>query len=226
MSTLERLGALVPHQLRQASQPTGTELVVYCSGGVAKSTDIDQKLCWSESEKAALQVGADPVVVSFLDPGDPLPELSDSTALFGRDMLQIEIADAVVVDARQRRGIGIGIEMLAARLFGTNLVAVVPPDSHYRREDLHFRGGTVAEYLHPHLAALSNAIVDDFEAAGCWLRSNGSKRPTPAAEETIENAIRAYRDRLLPTDPSMKDRPRRGGSRGKARLAGLWFGAH
>jgi hypothetical protein len=218
MSRHEKLRALALRRLRRDPQ-SPTEFLVYCSGGIAKSTDGDQKLCWSEEEKGALQAGAEPASIVFLDPGDPLPELSDSAALFGRDMFQIQVADAVVVDARQRRGIGIGIEMLAARTLGAHLIAVVPPNSHYRREDLHFRGGSVAEYIHPHLASLSDAVVSDFEEAGQWLRSNGATPPKESAGEVIDTAIQAYRERLLARDSSMQGSRFREAPHRKRRLA-------
>ena len=213
MRAHERLRAFLSRPFRRVPHPA-SEFLVYCSGGIAKSTDTTQKLCWSQEEKMALQAGANPARVTFLDPGDPLPELSDSMALFGRDMFQIQIADAVVVDARERRGIGIGVEMLAARSFGTYLVSVVPPNSHYRREDLRFRGGTVAEYVHPHIASLSDAIVDNFEEAGKWLRSNGPAPSEGSAEEIIEAAINAYRERLLSSDSSMQGNTLRNVPRG------------
>jgi hypothetical protein len=222
VNTHEKLKAWVPRPLRRGRQPS-TEFLVYCSGGIAKSTDTSHKLCWSDEEKAALRAGAEPASVTFLDPGDPLPELGDSTALFGRDMLQIQIADAVVVDARQRRGIGIGIEMLAARSFGTHLIAVVPPNSHYRREDLRFRGGSVAEYVHPHLVSLSNVVVDDFEKAGSWLRANGSTPHEESAREVIDTAIQAYRERLLSSDSSMQESRLYDAPRKKRRLTAPWL---
>jgi len=119
-------------------------------------------------------------------------------------MLQVRLADAVVVDARQRRGIGIGIEMLAAHLLDAHLVAVVPPDSHYRRKGLEFRGGHVRDYVHPHLASLCDAVVDSFEEAGRWLAERARHAPQQTDREVIESAISAYRERLLASDSSMR----------------------
>jgi hypothetical protein len=224
LSTRGKLRTLIPSWFRRETS-TPSELLIYCSGGIAKSTDAEPKLCWADDEKAALRLGADSISVAFLDPAEPLPELSDSAALFGRDMLQIQLADAVVVDARQRRGIGIGIEMLAARSSGTHLVAVVPPNSHYRREDLRLRGGSVADYVHPHLASLCDAVVDSFEEAGRWLRAHGSEPPKGSDREVIEAAIRAYRERLLSSDASMQARTLDTLPRGQHRPAPTpWFG--
>lgn len=228
MSTRSKLDSLIRRHFGKRLPSNRSELVVYCSGGIAKSTDKEPKLCWANEEKAAVERGAGSIRIAFLDPADPLPELSDSAALFGRDMFQIQLADAVVVDARQRRGIGIGIEMLAASSLGTRLLAVVPPNSHYRRDDLQFRGGTVADYVHPHLASLCDAVVNDFEEAGKWLAANATKPPKASSEEVIDIAIQAYRERLLSSDKAMQsgvivDSSRR---RNKRRPAlAPWFGA-
>jgi hypothetical protein len=225
LSTRGRLRTLVPSRLRREPS-TRSELLIYCSGGIAKSTDTEPKLCWADEEKAALKLGAGSISLAFLDPAEPLPELSDSAALFGRDMLQIQLADAVVVDGRQRRGIGIGIEMLAARSCGTPLVAVVPPNSHYRREDLHFRGGNVTDYIHPHLVSLCDTVVDSFEEAGRWLCAHAATPPKGPGGDVIEAAIRTYRERLLSSDASMQSRTSGPIPRERRRLTPTpWFGA-
>jgi len=179
------------------------QLIVYCSGSIQKGASDSRKICWTERERAAVASGAQPAHVVFLNPDDPAPDLNDTAALFGRDMYQVQSADAVIVDARERRGIGIGIEMLASRLFGTLLVAVVPPDTYYRMNNLTYRGSTVTQYVHPHLAILADGIVETFEDAGCWLRDQKAAGARPKGIESLEAAIDAYRERMLPQDEPM-----------------------
>jgi hypothetical protein len=123
--------------------------------------------------------------------------------VFGRDMYQVQCADAVIVDARERRGIGIGVEMLASRVLGTKLVAVAPRNTYYRQDSLTFRGSTVSDYVHPHLTILCDAVVDTFEDAGRWLAAHVGDAPGGTSE--VHAAIAAYRERLLPTDQPMLD---------------------
>lgn len=184
-------------------------ITIYCSGGIKKGPQDDGKLCWTGRERAAFAEGAQCEVV-FLEPADPVTNIEDDLALFGRDMYQVMVADAVVVDGRQRRGIGVGVEMAASRILETSLVAVVPSESHYRRSNVSYRGGTAENYVHPHLRGLCDAIVDDFVAAGRWVAANARARPA-GASDAIHTAIDAYRDRLLAVDQPMLDANRRAG---------------
>src|SRR2546427_1906604 len=152
-------------------------IIVYCSGSIQKGPQDISKLCWGDTERSALAHGAQPHDIHFLNPDDPVSDLSDTAAVFGRDMYQVQCADAVVVDARERRGIGIGVEMMAARLLASKLVAVAPRNSYYRRDSLAYRGSAVQQYVHPHLAILCDEVVDSFEDAGRWLAAHVGEAP-------------------------------------------------
>ncbi len=178
-------------------------IVVYCSGSISKGASDSKKLCWTDKEREAVRIGAAPEDIQFLNPDDPAKDLNDVPALFGRDMYQVMTADAVIVDARERRGIGIGIEMMATRIFGTLLVAVTPLDTYYRMNNVAYRGSSVSSYVHPHLAILADVITDTFEAAGEWLRNNRANPVRPKKLEAIYDAIGAYKQRALPDDEPM-----------------------
>jgi hypothetical protein len=179
---------------------TAMMVTVYCSGGVRKGTDDEGKICWSDAERQSLQDAARPLDVRYFNPDDPVRDLSDALTLFGRDMYQVQLADFVVVDARQRRGIGIGVEMLAAKLLGTGLVVVAPQDSHYRQDELAIRGGTARRYVHPHVIGLADAIVGDFSEAGAVIRDHVANRMKPKGAEAVFDAMTAYKTTLLPSD--------------------------
>lgn len=175
---------------------------IYCSGSIQKGSSDAKKLCWTDAEKRELAEAAQPLDVRFLNPDDPAADLSNNLALFGRDLYQIQSASAIVVDGRERRGIGIGIEMVASRVFGTPLVAVVPRNTYYRMDFLEYRGSSVNDYIHPHLAVLADAVVATFAEAGEWLRRNVATVP-PKRVDVLEMAIRAYKQDLLQQDPAM-----------------------
>jgi hypothetical protein len=178
-------------------------VTVYCSGSIQKGTADNQKACWTDAERVAMTRAADPVNIRFLNPDDPLEELKDNLAAFGRDVYQVQLADFVVVDARERRGIGIGIEMFASRLFGTTLIVVAPPNTHYRKDTLTYRGTTVDNYIHFHLHSLADVIVDDFDLAGAWIRDHIDTRPKPKDFTILISAIERYKSELLPRDGPM-----------------------
>ncbi|MFA1538273.1 hypothetical protein [Actinomadura monticuli] len=178
---------------------------IYCSGSIMKGTADEKKLCWSDIERLEVAKGASPDEVVFLNPDDPITDPSNTLGQFGRDMYQVMVASAVVVDARERRGIGIGVEMSAAALLGTPIVVVAPRNSKYRADELEYRGVLVRDYVHPHVAALASAVVDDFVAAGEMLAELAPRkaRDVHHMPRWLDEAITEYRDNVLPGDPPM-----------------------
>ncbi|WP_067806825.1 hypothetical protein [Actinomadura formosensis] len=178
---------------------------VYCSGSIMKGAGDEKKLCWSDIERLEVAKGAAPREVVFLNPDDPITDPSNTLGQFGRDMYQVMVATAVIVDARERRGIGIGVEMTAATLLGTPIIVVAPRNSKYRADELEYRGVVVRDYVHPHVAALASAVVDDFLTAGELLPELASRkaREAPHMPGWLDEAITEYRDNVLPGDPPM-----------------------
>jgi hypothetical protein len=181
----------------------GTILSIYCSGSIVKGPSDEKRLCWTDAERAQVASGSSADVV-FLNPDDPITDPTNTLAQFGRDMYQIMVASAVVVDARERRGLGIGVEMAAAAAMGTPVITVAPRNGKYRMDELDYRGVTVTDYVHPHVASLSAAVVETFEAAGVALDKLGvnadRRRNVPS---WLEPAIREYEANVLPNDEPM-----------------------
>lgn len=185
---------------------------VYCSGSIRKDSVDDGRLRWTDTERRAVAEGAAPNVVVFLNPDDPITDPDNKLGQFGRDMYQVRMACAVIVDARQRRGLGVGVEIAAAAAFGTPVIVVAGPNTTYRRDCLEYRGATVRDYVHPHIASLSTAIVDDFLIAGHILASLPKRQPPNAigrAHEWLEQALTEYQKNVLPHDDPMRDALRR-----------------
>ena len=182
--------------------------LVYCSGSIAKAGVKSGSAFWTDVERDLVRTGAGPDSVIFLNPDDPMTDMSDSITLFGRDMLQVAIADAAIVDGRERRGIGIGVEMAVAADFSTSVLTVAPPETQYRASNVKVRGSLVADYTHPHVAGLSLDVVPGFLEAGEALRliDRSSNMPTAAGASTLVGAaIDRYRAKLLPLDGPMQD---------------------
>ncbi|GII78512.1 hypothetical protein Sru01_34940 [Sphaerisporangium rufum] len=182
------------------------KLAVYCSGSIAKGAADRGKLTWTTAERMEVTKGAAPHEVVFLTPDDPITDPGNTLGQFGRDMYQVMVASAVIVDARERRGLGIGVEMAAAGGFGTPVIVVAPPESKYRAAVLEYRGAVVRDYVHPHVAALATAVVDDFAAAGAALAGLVATGPLPAkaaVPDWLAAAIGEYRDNVLAGDAPM-----------------------
>lgn len=177
---------------------------IYCSGSIAKGPSDEKKLCWTDSERAAVSRGAMPNLVVFLNPDDPITDPSNLLGQFGRDMYQVMLATAVVVDARERRGVGIGVEMAAASALGTPVIVVAPPNSRYRSSTLEYRGAVVNDYVHPHVYSLATQIVDTFEDAGrALLQLSTAPNRRDSVPPWLERAILEYETNVLDSDPPM-----------------------
>lgn len=179
---------------------------VYCSGSIAKGVRDQKRLCWTDVERRQVAAGAAPCEVVFLNPDDPIPDAGNTLGQFGRDIYQVMVATAVIVDARVRRGIGIGVEMAAAVALGTPVIVVAPPNSQYRSDVLEYRGVRVDNYVHPHVAALATEVVDDFAAAGRALPTLADRLTVPGPRPAwLAAALTEYETNVLSIDPPMLD---------------------
>lgn len=179
-------------------------LSIYCSGSIKKGKDDQTGPLWGDDERQAVSAGAGTEVV-YLCPDDPIVMPGNALGQFGRDMYQVLVATAVVVDARDRRGLGVGVEMAAAGILGTPVIVVAPRNSKYRMDTLTYRSVTVNDYVHPHVAAIADSIVDDFIEAGRVLPGLSRR---PAAEVSsrpvwLSSALEEYEKVVLPHDAPM-----------------------
>ncbi len=179
-------------------------VVLYVSGGIPKTSDHAATFSWSPDELDVVRRHLAPLKPTILSPALRGDDLRDPYATFGRDVLQIKISDAVLVDARSKRGIGVGSEMLLAKTLGIPVVSITPPDSHYRRKDLTFLGQQLDEWMHPFVAALSDFVAADINEAAAWLlRSLKDRRARIKGPELIDEAIDHYLRTQLPQDGAM-----------------------
>jgi len=107
--------------------------------------------------------------VSFLNPAFRSDDLSDQRAVFGRDMTQFFCSDVVFVDARDRRGLGVGAEMMWAKFHKISIVTLAPIDSHYNKSKTTLLGVAVENWVHPFVESLSDAIVENLADGAAWL---------------------------------------------------------
>jgi hypothetical protein len=169
---------------------------IYPSGTIAKSSS-EERPVWTAVEQEIIRQAVLPHRITFYDPSAHVPNLDDTELMFGRDLHQVQSADFVVVDGRDRRGLGIGVEMMAAKVFAVPVVSVCPLDSHYRRNKVTYRGAHVQNYLHPHIATLSDVVVESFDEAGVWIRTFLESRPHAKDIRAIEKAMARYETELL-----------------------------
>ena len=164
---------------------------IYLCGGIRKDEN-DRKIIWSDEDKETINrfLGD----VEILDPKRN-PERYDPFAAFGCDLNDIKHADIIMVDCRQKRGMGIGAEMVIAKMLGKPVVTVAPRNSHYRRDKLDHFGKEICDWKHPFMIGLSDMVADTVEEAAEWVREFSEKPGKVKDGSVVEEAIEYYLDK-------------------------------
>jgi hypothetical protein len=147
-------------------------------------TKDDRKIVWTQEDKDAMRRMCPEM--EFLDP-QRNPERHDPFAAFGCDLNDIREADFMIADMRQKRGIGIGAELVVAKMLKKPVVSVCPRNSHYRRDALDHHGKMIRNWEHPFMASLSDAVVESPEEAARWVRDfRGESKDGTVVREAID----------------------------------------
>lgn len=180
-------------------------IAIYLAGSIKKAHEIEQSY-WTEEDLAFLRNQLAGYEVSYLNPALRTDNLSDQRSVFGRDMVQVFCADVVFVDARDRRGLGVGAEMMWAKLNGIPVVTWAPVDSHYNKSLTTILGVTVKDFVHPFVEGLSDKIVADLAEGAQWIRSvmDNPERQIKQVE-FIEQAMEYYKAQQLHKDGPMQE---------------------
>ncbi len=181
------------------------KIAIYLAGSIKKGHERADESFWTDEDILLLKKSLAEYEVSFLNPAFRSDNLSDQRSVFGRDMTQVYCSDVVFVDARDRRGLGVGAEMMWAKFHKIPIVTLAPKDSHYNKSKTTLLGMVVENWVHPFVASLSDAIVENLiDGAVCIRRFIGGSVPEVRDIEYIESAMRYYRDSQLPHDGPMK----------------------
>src|ERR1700722_9849273 len=139
-------------------------LYIYLAGTIKKSNE-DQDLDWTQEEMILLKRSLSPVELTFLNPAMRSDDLSDQKSVFGRDLFQVYSSHIVLVDAREKRGLGVGAEMMFAKMNRIPVVAWLPEKTHYHRQKIHLLGQHVESWIHPFVFNLSDYLAPSLEQA-------------------------------------------------------------
>jgi hypothetical protein len=178
---------------------------IYPAGGVQKGENDEKKVSWTEEDMNIFRRKLAPAKVNFIDPRYRNDNLNDSIAVFGRDLMAVKVSDFVVVDGRQKRGIGVGQEMLFAKMQGIPVITIAPKGGHYAKGKIYYLGQHVEEYIHPFVFATSDAIVENFEQAAEWIKGFLEKPVKIKNSRIIEEAMDIYMKKYMDKDDPIKD---------------------
>lgn len=183
-----------------------TKIAIYLAGSIKKGHERADESFWTDDDMSLLEKSLVNYEVSFLNPAFRMDDLSDQFSVFGRDMLQVFSCNIVFVDARDRRGLGVGAEMMWAKVNKIPVITWAPKNSHYSKENATILDVPVSNYVHPFVESLSDKIVEDLVAGAQWIDSVLSN-PTMEIKgvQYIGAAMQHYKDSQLNHDRPMKD---------------------
>lgn len=182
-------------------------LAIYLAGKIQKRHEKGDEAHWTEEDLAQLRKDLPDFELVFLNPALRTDDLSDPFSLFGRDMLQIFLSDLVFVDARDRRGLGVGAEMMWAKSQAIPVLSLMPKNTHYHMEETVLLGTLVKNYIHPFVASLSDGIVEDLSGASKWISSFFQQPRAIKDLSTIRAAMQHYLDTQFERDLPMQEIP-------------------
>lgn len=182
------------------------KVAIYLAGSIKKGHEKSDESYWTEEDMRLLQKILHPFEVSFLNPAFRTDDLSDNRSVFGRDMTQVFCSDVVFVDARDRRGLGVGAEMMWAKLNKIPVVTWAPRNSHYHKDKTSILGVPIDNFIHPFVEELSDKLALSLEDGAEWIRAflHGAF-PSIKNFETIRSAMQYYKESQLDTDAPMQE---------------------
>ena len=176
----------------------------YLAGSIQKGHEPNESE-WTLEHMALMKTHLHPTPIHFLNPATRKDDLSDSKSVFGRDMTQVFLADIVIVDARHRRGLGVGAEMMWAKANQTPVITWAPTDTHYHKKETSLLGQPVSDYVHPFVFALSDHIFETLEDGSSWIQAYLSKPPKIKTLDDVRECMHHYRDTNYAIDTPMQE---------------------
>jgi hypothetical protein len=182
------------------------KIAIYLAGSIKKAHEKSENFYWTDEDMKILKENLNGYEISFLNPAFRTDDLSEQLSVFGRDMLQVFSSHIVFVDARDRRGLGVGAEMMWAKVNKIPVVTWAPKNTHYHKDQATILGVHVENFLHPFVEALSDKIVEDLNDGARWIHFVISNPTTEIkGMEYIGSAIQHYKESQLHKDQPMRE---------------------
>ncbi len=179
------------------------KIYIYLAGTIKKGKE-EKELEWTQQDINLLHHYLSPLDVNFLNPATRSDDLSDQQSVFGRDLFQVYSSHFVLVDAREKRGLGVGAEMMFAKMNRIPVVAWLPHESHYHRQTIHYLGQEVKEWIHPFVFNLSDYLAPSLELAAKWIHDSFLKENQKIkGPDSVQQAMQHYLSSHLQRDHGM-----------------------
>lgn len=180
-------------------------IYIYLAGNIKKGKEDEEELVWTEEDRQILQHHLPQFKLIFLNPASRSDDLSDQKSVFGRDLFQVHSSNIVLVDARGKRGLGVGAEMMFAKMHGIPVISWLPEQSHYQRESIHLLGQYVESWIHPFVYNLSDFLATDLETAARWISESLAQGKVKIKDaKSIQDCMQYYLTTQLSDDQGMQ----------------------
>lgn len=138
---------------------------IFLSGSVQKQfKELNTgKTYWETEDEDYLKNSLD-FPVLLLNPNTITINRNDAEGRFKEDLKMVLDSDLVMVDAKDKKGIGIGSEMIFAKMYKIPVYTICPSDSHYRKNI-----SDRQEWIHPFVYELSDKIFESREEMVSYL---------------------------------------------------------
>lgn len=180
-------------------------IAIYLAGKIQKAHEAPNERYWSLNDIKTLEESLNPYTLTTLNPAVRSDNLEDQKSVFGRDMTQVYSSDVVFVDARDRRGLGVGAEMMWAKVNNIPVVTLAPKETHYVKSNTALLGVNVKDWVHPFIYSLSDYICEDVQDGAKWILSHIRSPKEIKGKDSIIDAMLYYRDTQFSSDKPMKN---------------------
>lgn len=181
------------------------KISIYLAGSIQKGHEYADSY-WTDDDMTLLKKELHDYDVTFLNPALRTDDLSDQRSVFGRDMLQVYCSNIVFVDARHKRGLGVGAEMMWAKLNSIPVVTLAPKNTHYNKEETSLLGVPVYNWIHPFVESLSDKVVENLSEGAQWITECLSNSAIAIKSiEYLHEAMRYYHNHQLTYDIPMQE---------------------
>lgn len=182
-----------------------TKIAIYLAGNIKKGHETKEAHYWTDEDMSFIQESLSDFEVSLLNPAIRTDDLTDNLSVFGRDMLQVFTSHFILVDARDRRGLGVGAEMMWAKVNRIPLITWAPKNSHYKKDKATLLNVTIDDFIHPFVEILSDQMIETLEEGTTWIRNFLLNPSQVKGLEHISSAMEHYKQTQLHQDRPMEE---------------------
>jgi len=184
------------------------QIIIYIAGSVQKPFLSEEKnnLFMDAFIKSKIHKKLNSLDVIILDPNESIT-LGNGLARFGKDILQVASSNFLIIDLREKRGLGVGAEMMYAKLNQIPIISVCPDISPYKKDLT--EGALEKTWIHPFVEALSDSVVSSFDKAAQWIIDYINNPSHIKSEEEIKQYIELYKNEYIKNDEQFLEKYRK-----------------